>query len=82
MTQLQILVTLGPEPHPIDITQFEMKLRFNATWNVDGVPQPLEVKDLPLVINALKQAMEVAVMQAPWDPPKILQGMAPPPNLM
>lgn len=81
MTQLQILVTLGPEPHPIEIGKYEMKLRFSANWLVDGVPQPCEGKDLALVINTLKQTTDTAMMQAPFDPPKILQGIAPPPGV-
>jgi len=81
VTQLQILVTMGPEPHPLDVTKAEMKLRFMPNWIVNGVPQPCSAKDAALIVSVLHQASQIAMMNAPFDPPTVLQGIAPPPGV-
>lgn len=82
MTQLQILVTLGPEPAPgLDPTKAHLVVRYASSWNMNGTVQPTAEKDRLVVASVLKQAHEIAMQNVPYDPPTILQGVMPPPGV-
>lgn len=69
-SQFQIMLTRGPEPHPTEPLKAVIVTRYESRWMVNGVPQPNT--DHAILISTLKQALEMAIANAPYAPPTIL----------